>query len=410
MFVLIIHKLFMRLLYIHQYFRFPEQSGGTRSYDLATSFVKRGIQVTVISGIVTERINKKEKWNVFEREGIKFYILNSPYYNKMSFKRRIASFLYFMWNASIKALQIDCDCILATSTPLTVAIPALIRKWIKKTPYVFEARDVWPEVPIRMGFIKNSIVIKFLYWFEKLVYKNASSIVSLSIGMDKNIKSRYSNNKSTIIPNISEISRFSNVIGTVPINVPIQNKKIVLYAGSISIVNGIKYVVDLAYETLKFDPNIVYFIFGNGRDKDDVRKYAKEKDVLDKNFFMFDPVKKDDLPYIYSIATVGSSFVIDNPILWDNSANKFFDTLAASKPIVINYKGWQAEDIKKNNVGYILSPQVNEDEANKFIRYINNDELLKEQSINAHLLAIKEYSLEVAVEKYLKIFNGLIVK
>lgn len=328
----------------------------------------------------------------------------------MSFKRRIASFLYFMWNATVKALQINCDCVLATSTPLTVSVPAMIRKWFKKTPFVFEVRDVWPEVPIRMGVIKNKIVVKLLYWFEKLVYKNANAIVPLSIGMDKNIKKRYPNNKSIVIPNISEISRFLNVIETVPINVPIKNKKIVLYAGAISIVNGIKYVVDLACETLKVDPNIVYFIFGNGRDKEDVQKYAKEKGVWKVNFFIFNPVKKNDLPYLYSIATVGSSFVIDNPVLWDNSANKFFDTLAASRPIVINYEGWQAEDIRKNNVGYILSPQVNEDEANKFIRYINNDELLKKQSINAHLLATKEYSLEVAVEKYLKIFNGLIVK
>lgn len=400
----------MKLLYIHQYFRFPEQSGGTRSYDLATSFVKRGMQVTVISGIVTERINKKEKWNVFEREGIKFYILNSPYYNKMSFKRRIASFLYFMWNASIKALQIDCDCILATSTPLTVAIPALIRKWIKKTPYVFEARDVWPEVPIKMGFIKNSIAIKFLYWFEKVVYKNAIAIVPLSIGMDRDIKTRYPNNKSVVITNISEISRFTDISNTVHINIPLKDKKVVLYAGTIGIANGINYIVDLAHETLKMDSNICYLVFGDGKEKEKILKYAKEVGVLNHNFYMFEPVKKNKLPYLYSIATVGFSSFIDNSILWDNSANKYFDTLAASKPIVINYKGWQAEDIKKNNVGYILSPQVNEDEANKFIRYINNDELLKEQSINAHLLAIKEYSLEVAVEKYLKIFNGLIVK
>lgn len=397
----------MKLLYIHQYFHFPEQSGGTRSYDLATSFVKRGIQVEMISA---NNVSGNKKWCEFERDGIKFHMLNCPYDNKMSFSRRIISFISFMCNASIKALQINCDCVLATSTPLTVAIPALVRKWIKKTPYVFEVRDVWPEVPIKMGIIKNKIAIKFLYWFEKLVYKNANAIVPLSIGMDKNIKKRYPNNKSIVIPNISEISRFLNVIETVPINVPIKNKKIVLYAGAISIVNGIKYVVDLACETLKVDPNIVYFIFGNGRDKEDVQKYAKEKGVWKVNFFIFNPVKKNDLPYLYSIATVGSSFVIDNSVLWDNSANKYFDTLAASKPIVINYKGWQAEDIRKNNVGYILSPQVNEDEANKFIRYINNDELLKKQSINAHLLATKEYSLEVAVEKYLKIFNELISK
>lgn len=397
----------MRLLYIHQYFRFPEQSGGTRSYDLATSFVKKGVQVTVISGIAANNAEHHKKWDVLERDGIKFYFLNCTYDNKMSFTRRLFSFFYFMWNAVIKALQIDCDCVLATSTPLTVAVPALVRKWLRKTPFVFEVRDVWPEVPIRMGIIKNKIVVKLLYWFEKLIYKNASYIVPLSIGMDKNIKSRYPNNKSIIIPNISEISRFSDVTGAVPISVPIQNKRIVLYAGTISTVNGIKYVVDLAFETLKVDTNIVYFIFGKGRDKEEVQKYAKEKGVWNVNFFIFNPVKKNDLPYLYSIATVGSSFVIDNPVLWDNSANKYFDTLAASKPIVINYKGWQAEDIKKYDVGYILPPQINKDEANNFVLYINDAEKLKRQSINAHSLAVREYSLDVAVEKYVRIFSKI---
>ena len=125
---------------------------------------------------------------------------------------------------------------------------------------------------------------------------------------------------------------------------------------------------------------------------------------------MFEPVKKNELPYLYSIATVGFSSFIDNSILWDNSANKYFDTLAASKPIVINYKGWQAEDIKKYDVGYILPPRINKDEANNFVLYINDTEKLKRQSINAHSLAVREYSLEVAVEKYSKIFNKLVLK
>ena len=267
---------------------------------------------------------------------------------------------------------------------------------------------MWPEVPIRMGVIKNKIVVKLLYWFEKLVYKNANAIVPLSIGMDKNIKKRYPNNKSIVIPNISEISRFLNVIETVPINVPIKNKKIVLYAGAISIVNGIKYVVDLACETLKVDPNIVYFIFGKGRDKEDVQKYAKEKGVWKVNFFIFNPVKKNDLPYLYSIATVGSSFVIDNPVLWDNSANKFFDTLAASRPIVINYEGWQAKVIKNRNIGYVLPANITVNAAKKFVEYISNDELIEVQRINALNVAKEDYSLEVAVEKYSKIFNELV--
>lgn len=396
----------MKLLYIHQYFRFPEQSGGTRSYDLATSFVKEGIDVTVISSM-TENGAGKSKWSVYEREGIKFYMLHCPYNNSMSFRERISAFISFMWHASVKAMQIDCDCILATSTPLTIAVPALFRKWFKKTPFIFEVRDVWPEVPIKMGFIKNKLVVKGLYWFEKLVYKNASYIVPLSIGMDANIKTRYPNSKSVVIPNISEISRFSEVKQTVELNVPTNGKKIVLYAGTFGNVNGIGYVVDLAAETIKIDADILFFLFGNGKEKQHIEEYAEEKGVLDKNLFIFNPVKKSDLPYLYSIATVGSSFVINNPVLWDNSANKFFDTLAAGKPVVINHKGWQADAIHSYNIGYELPVNIDVNAAKAFVDYMNDVALWQKQSDNAKKVAKDFYSLEVAVSKYLMILKKM---
>lgn len=397
----------MKLLYIHQYFKFPEQSGGTRSYDLATSFVKKGVEVIVLSSITEEIENIHSRWSVFEREGIKFYMLHCPYNNKMSFNERLKSFLKFVWFASTKVIKIDCDCILATSTPLTIAIPALIKRWINKKPFIFEVRDVWPEVPIKMGFFHNKLVIKLLYWFEKLIYKNAFAIVPLSIGMDQNIKKRYPNDKSVVIPNISEINRFSDIKQSIELNIPLENKKVVLYAGTFGNVNGIKYVIDLAYETLKIDSNVIYLLFGKGKEKDSIVHHAVEKGVLNNNCYILDPVKKNDLPYLYSIATVGSSFVIDNPILWDNSANKFFDTLAAGKPIVINYLGWQAYEIKKSNIGYVLPSNVSFEAAKSFVEYISDVRLIQVQGKNALDIARKKYSLEIAIDKYISILKKL---
>ena len=129
--------------------------------------------------------------------------------------------------------------------------------------------------------------------------------------------------------------------------------------------------------------------------------------MLNKNVFIFDPVKKTDLPYLYSISTVGSSFVIDIPALWDNSANKFFDTLAAHKPMVINHQGWQADAINEYNFGYVLPSTITEDSVRKFVKYMNNDILLKQQGDNAYKQAVEKYSLEVAVSKYMKIFNNI---
>lgn len=395
----------MKLLYIVQYFRFPNESGGTRPYDLAASFVKNGIDVTIITSNTSG--NQERKWEYVEKEGLKIYYLDCVYNNKMGFGDRIKAFTTFFINASKKALSIDYDLMLASSTPLTNGIPALICKKLKKKPYVFEVRDVWPGVPIAMGYFKNSLSRKILYAFEKTIYKNASAIVPLSIGMDENIKERYPNNKSVVIPNISEVNRFNHIDTTIDITVPV-GKKVLLYAGTLGNVNGIGYVVDLAKKTIDKDSDLWYYIVGGGKEKEVLVEKAAKEGVLNKNLFFFNSVRKNDLPYLYSIATVGSSFVIDIPALWDNSANKYFDTLAARKPMVINHQGWQARDIEQNNFGYVLPPVITEQVADDFVKYMNNSELLKLQGENAYKNAVEKYSLEVAVKKYLAILKSII--
>ena len=394
----------MKLLYIAQYFTLPEGSSGTRAYDLASSFVKKGVDVTVItsySGSVDE-----PHWKYFERDGIKIYRMNCPYSNTMGFMQRMKAFISFMRGASKKALTIDCDVVLATSTPLSIGYPALMMHRKKHKPYVFEVRDVWPGVPIAMGYFKNKLAQKMLYAFEKRIYKKATAIVPLSTGMDENIKQRYPNDKSVVIPNISEINRFADTTKTVDITVP-EGKKVMLYAGTFGNVNGLGYVIELASHTLKYDPNLWFYLVGRGKEKTENIKQAEALGVLNKNVFVFDPVKKTDLPYLYSIATVGSSFVIDLPALWDNSANKFFDTLAAHRPMVINHEGWQADTIRKYNCGYVLPPKVSDVAAKAFVDYMMNDVLLKEQGENAFRLANEQFSLEVAVEKYMGVFDKI---
>ena len=209
----------MRLLYIHQYFNFPEDSGGTRSYDLAKSFVNRGIRVIIITSNTElgSCQNQKERWKKVVRDDLILYVLRCRYDNNMNFCQRIASFFSFAFYSSLKVIRIKADLVLATSTPLTIGVPALIKKIFQKTPYVFEVRDVWPEVPIKMGIIKNKLLINMLRLFEKVVYRHASWIVPLSTGMSRNIVARVKNveDKITVIPNISELDRFSNLTPTV---------------------------------------------------------------------------------------------------------------------------------------------------------------------------------------------------
>ncbi len=400
----------MHLLYIHQYFKFPDSSGGTRSYDLAKAFTNLGVQVTVITSDTSQKDKSGgNKWTIIEREGITVYSINCPYSNKMGFYRRIRSFLSFMYQSSKKCLSIKCDVVLATSTPLTVAVPALAKRIFKKTPYIFEVRDVWPEVPIKMGILNNKLLICFLRYFEKLTYKRAAAIVPLSVGMYKNITSRIHSidHKMTIIPNISELDRFAKIDKTLNMPFAHNGKKIFLYCGTMGEVNGIKYMVDLAIKTKQVDSNIIYCIAGGGKQLNQILEYAKEKNVLNVNLYYLGIFSKEQLSYLYSISTVGSSFVINNPVLWDNSANKFFDTLAARRPIVINHEGWQADEIRDRNCGYILPANIDDLNVEEFVELMNNTSKLKTLGENAYQLAVEKYSLKVAVTKYKYIFDKI---
>lgn len=403
----------MNILYLHQYFKFPDQRGGTRSYDLSRRFVSKGYKVTVITSTSEDEYKDKKGWTVVERDGIEVHYIYIPYGNHLSYTQRIKAFFKFVIASSKRLKELKGDVVLATSTPLTIGIPALLKKRKDNTPFVFEVRDVWPEAVIAIGAIKNKLMQKALYKLEKTIYKSAAAIVPLSVDMKTSIDSRYPEFKSktkVVIPNISEINRFQvkdEDLNIIEKTIGFKPRFSVLYAGTFGKVNGVDYVIDLAYETLKIDSSLVYILIGAGAEKESVKALAKEKEVLNKNVFILDPISKDELPIWYVNVSMGSSFVIDIKELWANSANKFFDTLAAGKPVLINHEGWQAESIRENNVGYVLPAILNQKAIKEFVSYTHNVNLHKRQSLDALKLAKEKYALEVAVKNYIKVFESI---
>lgn len=403
----------MKILYLHQYFKFPDEQGGTRSYDLATSFVNKGYTVVVVTSTSSVQYKIAKRWHVEQREGLEIYRIYLPYGNHLSYLQRTLVFIKFLWFSTFKLLALKGDLLLATSTPLTIGVPALFKKWFGGTPFIFEVRDVWPEAVIAIGAIKNKLVQSLLYRLERLIYNNAAAIVPLSTDMKNSIINRYPNlqNKAkVVIENIAEITRFQNASDTkifLDREVGFVPRFSILYAGTFGRVNGVEYVIRLAKETLKFDDKLIYILIGSGSEKEEIVKLAKSEGLLNRNVFIFAPVTKRELPAWYKVANMGSSFVVDVPELWANSANKFFDTLAARKPVLINHGGWQADRIREDNIGYVLPQIVTPEVAKQFVEYSLEEEKYQNQCERALKTAKNLYSLEVAVNKYLRIFKSI---
>ena len=133
--------------------------------------------------------------------------------------------------------------------------------------------------------------------------------------------------------------------------------------------DNLDYVLELAEKIIRIDKTIIFILIGEGAQKEIITNKAIDYNLLNKNVFILDPISKDDLSQLYYECSMGSSFVSNIPELWANSANKFFDSLAAGRPVLINHLGWQNKIINNENIGYVLPVILEDKDVEKFIDY-----------------------------------------
>lgn len=358
------HK--MHILYLHQYFNTLSMSGGTRSYEMARRLVQMGHRVTVITSWREQ--DGRTDWFVTNEEGIEVHWLPVPYSNHMPYQDRIKAFVRFALGAGRRAAEVKGDIVFATSTPLTIAIPGVLASRKLKIPMVFEVRDLWPELPIAIGALKNPVVKKVARWLESWAYRNSEAVVALSPGMrDGVVRTGYPAERVAVVPNSSDNADFAvdPALGREwRARRPwLGDRPLLAYPGTFGKINGVAYLVDLAKALKDVAPDVRVLLIGDGMEKPLVREKAAAAGVLDVNLFMEDPVSKKEMPAVFAATDMVCSLFVDMTEMQANSANKFFDTLAAGKPIFLNYGGWQADIVSKVGCGIVTWRQSHEQAA-----------------------------------------------
>jgi glycosyltransferase involved in cell wall biosynthesis len=389
----------MKITYIHQYFSTPQMNGGVRSFEVAKYLVSKGHEVNMITSY--RGMSDLKYWYKTTEAGINVYWLPAPYSNHFSFFKRVKAFLNFAIKSSFKAASLKADVIVATSTPLTVGIPGLYASIRQNVPLVFEVRDLWPKIPISMGILKNSFLIYVLKKFESFIYSKSEIVITLSPGMKNGvIKTNYLKERITVIPNFSDLEMFSKFDKKKAIKKWNFNGPLIVYSGTFGHVNGLIYLVHLANELDKLESNVKILLVGEGKELKNITKLANYYNLLNKNFFIRKAIKKLELPNLLSIADMSSNIVINNNDVWENSANKFFDGLAAGTPMLINSGGWQADLIKKYGAGLVTHGLSFQKCAKIINACLNDEEWKKKSGRNSNNLAKKFFSKKKLVSDF----------
>jgi len=409
----------MHILYIHQHFATPAGSTGTRSYEFARRWVKAGHKVTLITGhydIGGLQMDKAlyQKQNI---EGINVVVVGTKYSNKQSYLYRATSFLSFCLLSIYTGLRTKgLDAIYVSSTPLTVGISAMVIKWAKHIPFVFEVRDQWPEIPIELNIITNSFLIKILLWLEKTIYRNCSSIIALSPGQADGIRKVLNPDSCnrglteekplTVIPNSCDIDMFRPDIDGSAIRQRMGwgDKFVLLHTGAMGKVNGLDFVINAA-QRLKDHRNIIFVLIGDGKQKPSLESRVKKLALT--NLEILSSVPKRELSDFYAAANIGLVIIGNFTIIEHNSANKFFDSLSAGKPVLLNYSGWQRKILESNKAG-LGCTLCNLDEFVQKVLYLNSHRSQVEQmGQNARQVATKEFNRDNLAKKALDVISSI---
>ncbi|WP_188454972.1 glycosyltransferase family 4 protein [Virgibacillus oceani] len=389
----------MKVLYLHQYFKTNSSNGGTRSYEFSRYLSDNDIEVNVLTGTkIDKQYNNENNFSI--------YSTGTNYNNKMPKWRRILAFLDYNIKALLKGIRTnDIDIIFATSTPLTIGFPAVIISKFKRKKLIFEVRDVWPDIPIELGYINNKLLIRLLKAFERWIYKNSNHIIVLSKGMYQNLIDKgIDSNKITIIENMSNLYLFDEVIKEKKENNSLVGKFVCIHPGTMGHVNGLDFILDVAKQIKEIDNNIVFLLIGEGNRKEHLKRRVIAENLT--NVLIKDALPKRDVVSAIKSSDVGL-MCVDNKykILEDNSANKFFDFLAAGLPILINYQGWQKEIIEKMNCGKSDIEPIKM--ANTILKLKRDSKISDEMAKNSRLLAENYYSDKIAKKKLLNIIKNM---
>ena len=395
----------LRLIYFYQYFGTPKGSWSTRVYELSKRWVEQGIDVTVVtSPYYKSDIKAKGFISVQEVEGIRVIIINAADSNKDGFLKRTLNAIVFALMSLYYALTWRYDVIVCSSGPLTIGLPGIFGAALRKKYFVFEVRDLWPQGSVELKQLTNKIVIKLAYWFDRRCYRNAQLVVPCSIGMEQSILKRYPNTNTCVIPNASDSSFFFTPHEE-PTTFPdfVQDKYILLYAGSLGLMDDCMQIVNAA-KLIKDYPIAIVFA-GDGAEKTILENEVKNFGLT--NVFFTGLLPKTDIIKWFFLSKVSLVTFKDHPVLSTNSPNKMFDSFAAGVPIIQTTKGWIKDLVTDEYCGLNAEPHDSKSLADAILWLYNHEEERQRMADNALHLAKTVFNRDHLAEDYLQAIKEL---
>lgn len=397
----------MHVLLIHQAFTGPDESGGTRHYELASRFVqKKGHKFTIVASNLSYLTGKRAgRKNVFlSQQHLKniqvFRVYTLPSLHR-NFIWRVFSFISFMVISILAAKRAkDIDLVIGTSPPIFQAVSAYFISFLRRRPFLLEIRDLWPEFAIDMGVLRNPILICLSRWLEHFLYRRASHLlVNSPAYKDYLLKKGIPSEKISFISNGVDTSLFFpemkgdqqrlkwNTIG----------KFVITYAGALGQANDIWTILKAARRLIEY-PNIHFILAGDGKERKNLEKKSKDMGLFNLTFI--GAIPKSQMPMLLAATDACIATLLNIPMFRTTYPNKVFDYMAAGRPIILGIDGVVRQVVEDAGAGICVPPGDDKALAEAVLMLEKDRERTKEMGTSARKYVTVHFDREKQAEEF----------
>lgn len=410
----------MRILLIHQYFLEDDEPGGSRFNEFTKIWSEQGHEVTVIAGMVhayasDKRSEYQGKFIVEKKQGpvhvVRCFVSSS--YNK-NFRGRLWGYFSFVFSGLIACFftlrSKRFDLVISTSPPLFVGVIGYLCSRVKRIPWIFEVRDLWPESAIDTGVLKNKTIIKVALWTERFIYKSAAKIVVLtpsfriSLIEKKNVPAA----KIVEIPNAADFTSVDLLKSTFDKDSFLtrnnwQNQFIITYVGAHGVANALDQLLDAAL--LLKERRVLFLLIGDGMEKKRLMERKENESI--ENVLFLGPFPKPEIYKYILVADVGTSVLKNVETFKTVYSNKTFDYMACEKPILMGIDGVSKELVEQSGSGIFVEPENPSQFAKKVKWMMDYPQLCADMGSNGYAFAKNNFDRRVLSTRYTALMEAL---
>jgi len=400
----------MKILFITDNFPPEVNAPATRTFAHCKEWVKDDVEVTVLTcapnfphGKVYEGY-KNKFYQTEMLEGVKVIRVWSYIAENKGFLRRTLDYLSFAFSSFVVGLFIKTDVIIATSPQFFTTWSASMLSTLKRKPWIFELRDIWPASIRTVGAMDKEGILDFFEKIEIFLYHNADGIVAVTKSFKKELVSRgIDTNKIDVITNGADLGLYNveEKDKALLSELGLNNKFIIGYIGTHGMAHSLDFVMNAIAEIE--DKEIHFLFIGNGAEKQNIMDIA-EKLALDNVTFLDSVSKKDTVKYL-SIIDVSLSPLKKSDVFKGVIPSKIFEAAAMKKPILLGVEGEAEGIIKRYKSGVSYKPENKEDFLEKIALLKNDRELYVELQEGCAVMA-KDFNRKALADRMLEIIRS----